>query len=90
MIRALRNLAGVFKNINTDAGGNDFEILRMAATSGAFAYIALAILNWRSFDPIAFGTGYSAVLLALGSALRIKEGAQPPPPPAQPTPPGRE
>lgn len=76
---ALRTLV---KHALTEAGNETYDLLRIAATLGVFAFIGLALWNHSTFDPVNFGAGFGAVLLAAGGAFRINDGGKPTPPEA--------
>lgn len=63
-----------FRHALTEADNETFDLLRIAAVLGVFVFNLLALLNWSAFEPISFGTGFGAVLLAAGGAFRLNEG----------------
>lgn len=61
------------------------DFLRIIAVVGVMVFLFLALRNWEKFDPMTFGTGYGAVLLAAAGAVRINEGPRAGAPVAGPT-----
>ena len=62
------------RELLTEADNATPDFLRIIACLGVLVYLGLAVANWRTFDPLAFGTGFGAVLLAAGGAVRLNEG----------------
>lgn len=73
------------RELLTEADNATADFLRVIACGGVLVFLGLAIKNWQTFDPQAFGIGFGAVLLAAGGAVRFNEGPRVPPPPAGPT-----
>jgi hypothetical protein len=73
------------KELLTEADNVTPDFLRILACLGVLVFLSLAVANWRAFDPMAFGTGFGAVLVAAGAAVRLNEGPREQPPPAGPT-----
>jgi hypothetical protein len=73
------------RELLTEADNRTPDFLRIIAVGGVLVFLGLALKNWASFDPMAFGTGFAAVLVAAGAAVRINEGPRPGAPVAGPT-----
>lgn len=73
------------RELLTEADNATPDFLRIIACGGVLVFLGLAIKNYVTFDPQAFGVGFAAVLLAAGGAVRINEGPRVQPPPAGPT-----
>lgn len=73
------------RELLTEADNATPDFLRIIACLGVLVFLGLALANWQAFEPIGFGTGFGAVLLAAGGAVRINEGPRVQPPPAGPT-----
>lgn len=69
----------VLRHMMTEADNATVDFLRVLACLGVLVFLVLAAVNHASFEPITFGTGFGAVLLAAGGAVRINEGAAKPP-----------
>ena len=63
-----------FRKLTTEADDVTPDFLRWIAILGVLVYLGLSLVNWATFDPLTFGTGYGAVLLAAGGAVRLNEG----------------
>lgn len=73
------------RELLTEADNSTPDFLRIIAVLGVLVFLGLAVVNWSNFEPISFGTGFGAVLLAAGSAVRINEGPRVQSPPVGPT-----
>ena len=62
------------RELLTEVDNTTSDFLRIIAIVGAIVFLALAGINYATFDPLAFGTGFGAVLLAAGGAVRFNEG----------------
>lgn len=62
------------RGLLTEADNATPDFLRILSVAGVLVYLLLALMNWQDFDPINFGTGFGAVLVAAGAAVRINEG----------------
>lgn len=65
------------RELLTEADNATPDFLRIIACLGVIVFLGLAIVNWSVFEPITFGTGFGAVLVAAGAAVRINEGPLP-------------
>ena len=73
------------RELLTEADNSTPDFLRIIAVGGVLVFLGLAIKNWLTFDPQAFGIGFGAVLMAAGGAVRINEGPRQGSPVAGPT-----
>lgn len=73
------------RELLTEADNRTPDFLRIIACLGVLVFLGLAIKNWQTFDPLAFGTGFGAVLMAAGGAVRLNEGPRPGAPVAGPS-----
>ena len=73
------------RELLTEADNATPDFLRIIACLGVLVFLGLSIANWQTFNPLEFGTGFGAVLLAAGGAVRLNEGPREQPPPAGPT-----
>ena len=78
----IAQLTTFFRGLLTEADNATPDFLRIMAVLGVVVFLGLAVANWQEFEPVTFGTGFGAVLVAAGAAVRINEGPTNAPPPA--------
>jgi hypothetical protein len=75
------------REVSTEADNRTPDFLRIIACVGVTVFLVLSCWDVfvlkTAFNAISFGTGFGAVLLAAGGAVRLNEG--PATPPAGPT-----
>lgn len=71
----------ILRQMMTEADDTTYDFLRVLACLGVLVYLVLACVNYATFEPINFGTGFGAVLLAAGGAVRLQDGLDKPEPP---------
>jgi hypothetical protein len=79
---AKRNVIRFIKDCFTIKDGESWDLGRIMWFLGAMIFNALSIWSiaqGQIFDPIAWGTGFGAVLAAGGMALMLKENSEPQP-----------
>ena len=68
-----------FRELLTETDNVTPDFLRVIACIGVLVFLVLAVFDCivlkQPFNAISFGTGFGAVLLAAGGAVRLNEGA---------------
>ena len=72
-------LSRVFRQALTERDNATYCVLRLVIALGVLVFLALAVANWRHFDPQAFGLGFGAVAGAGGAGLGFKASTESPP-----------
>ena len=76
----LTGLRKVLVDISTGIDGKTFCWARCAGHLGMLSYIGLAISDFcvsHQFNPIAFGTGFGALIGSVGGAIWAKKDTEP-------------
>ncbi len=80
MIKWGETLRKFFKDILTGKDNQTYDMGRLLWVQGAISYCIIAffaVYKGQHWDPIAFGSGFAAILAAGGAALKIKESTEP-------------
>ncbi len=74
-----KQVVKIFNDVNTGVDGATYDAARVFMNSGCSVMLggALASIWHRSFDPIAFGGGYAALLTGAGAAIWMKRDTEP-------------
>lgn len=70
------------KNTFTGKDNETIDMGRVLWAAGAFSFLGLAgyaIYKGQTWDAVAFGTGFGAILAAGGFGLKMKENTEPEP-----------
>lgn len=71
-----RSLLIALRHLITEADNATVDLFRILAIAGQMVFLGLAIWNHGSFEPVSFGAGFGAVLVATGAAVRLNEGGK--------------
>ena len=79
-LNVFNTLKKFFKDILTGKDNSTYDMGRVLWVQGAISYCAIAfvaVYRDQHWDPIAFGTGFAAILAAGGAAMKFKETTEP-------------
>ena len=76
------NIKKILRDISTDIDGKTFCYARCTGHLAVISYIGLAISDFvatHQFNPVAFGTGFAALIGSVGGAIWAKKDTEPKP-----------
>lgn len=71
------------RDLMTGPDGATYDAVRVAfvaAVGGFLGYAGAAVMQTHAFDPVAYGTGFGALVAGTGAAIGIKQIAKAEPP----------
>lgn len=75
-----QGIGKVLKDISTGIDGKTFCYARCTGHLAVVSYVGLAISDFiitHSFNPVAFGTGFAALIGSVGGAIWAKRDTEP-------------